>query len=126
MSFHSPKTHHPFIIIPLKIYYVITLNDIINVSIVRKKYEFYEDQIKHKDVSTIYSAIKDLVSFIMQIKNYASEELVVILKEQERIAKRIIMVIRFRYIIIFLYRKIIENLISSLEVLITKFLSNLS
>ena len=126
MSSHSPKTHHPFIIIPLKIYYVITLNDIINVSIVREKYEFYENQIKHKDVSTIYSAIKDLVSFIKEIKGYASEELAIILKEQERIAKRIITVIRFRYIIIFLYKRIIEKLINSLEILMTKFLSKLS
>ncbi|AWR94121.1 hypothetical protein [Acidianus brierleyi] len=105
---------------------MITLNDIINVSIVREKYEFYENQIKHKDVSTIYSAIKDLVSFIKEIKGYASEELAIILKEQERIAKRIITVIRFRYIIIFLYKRIIEKLINSLEILMTKFLSKLS
>jgi len=105
---------------------VITLNDIINVSIVREKYEFYEDQIKHKDISTIYSAIKDLVSFIKEIKDYASEELLSILKEQERIAKKIITVIRFRYIIIFLYKRIIERLIDSLELLMTKFLSKMS
>jgi hypothetical protein len=127
MSFHSPKTHHRFIIIPFKIYYsMITLNDIINVSIVRKKYEYYEGQLKSRDTSAIYAAIKDLISFIKEIKNYASEELALILRKQESIAKKIIMVIRFRYIIIFLYKKIMERLINSLSSLITRFLSILS
>ncbi len=127
MSFHSPKTHHRFIIIPFKIYYsMITLNDIINVSIVRKKYEYYEGQLKSRDTSAIYAAIKDLISFIKEIKNYASEELALILRKQESIAKKIIVVIRFRYIIIFLYKKIMERLINSLSSLITRFLSILS
>jgi hypothetical protein len=105
---------------------MITLNDIINVSIVRKKYEYYEGQLKSRDTSAIYAAIKDLISFIKEIKNYASEELALILRKQESIAKKIIMVIRFRYIIIFLYKKIMERLINSLSSLITRFLSILS
>lgn len=98
----------------------VEFDDIINVSILRNKYADYESAIKGK----VLSIIREFISFIRYIKTHTkSSKLLDLLNQQEKIAKRILLIYRIRFILFMIYKEIIENMINKLLRLIRAFIS---
>ncbi|MQL54942.1 hypothetical protein [Acidianus ambivalens] len=100
----------------------IGLDDIINVNLLKKKYEDYANSFASG--SNIKTIVKDFISFIKQIRlTTFSSKLLEILDQQEKIAKRILLVYNIRYLLLIFYKSIIQRMISKLINLIRSFLS---
>ncbi|MCY0874551.1 MAG: hypothetical protein OWQ47_06460 [Acidianus infernus] len=100
----------------------IGLDDIINVNLLKKKYEDYVNSLTFG--SNIKAIVKDFISFIKQIRlTTFSSKLLEILDEQEIVAKRILLVYNIRYLLLIFYKSIIQRMINKLINLIRSFLS---
>jgi hypothetical protein len=91
-------------------------SDIYNLEIVRKAYERYTEELNSYFASPkrLLNVIKDFINFVKSIEVSASSSLIPILREQIRIAKRIIMIVRIRYFIYFVYHRLVKSLINKL------------
>ncbi len=100
--------------------------DIVNASLLRRKYQEYERALSSNNVSEIKAVIRDFLNFVKSVKFYVSDALRSIIESQEKIAKELILVIRVRYLIIFAYKTIIRRLAHSLVNAIRSFQSLLT
>ncbi|AWR97422.1 hypothetical protein DFR86_07575 [Acidianus sulfidivorans JP7] len=100
----------------------IAFDDIIDVGILRAKYYDYKSSIK----SNFVLAIKDFLSFVSYVKMHTkSSKLLEILREQEKISKRILLIYKIRFVLLIIYKNIIDKLINKLIGLINIFISML-
>ncbi|BDC19430.1 hypothetical protein [Acidianus sp. HS-5] len=100
----------------------IAFDDIINVNLLKRKYEDYANSLTSGN--NIKAIVKDFISFIKQIRlTTFNSVLLGILDEQERIAKKILLIYNIRYILLIFYKSIIKMMINKLINLIKSFLS---
>lgn len=98
----------------------VEFDDIVNVGILRSKYQEFEAAIKAR----VLSVIKEFISFIKYIKNHTkSEKLLELLNEQEKLAKRIFIVYRIRFLLFIVYKELISRMVNKLVNLIRVFMS---
>ncbi len=100
----------------------IAFDDIININLLKKKYEDYASSLTSGN--NIKAIVKDFISFIKQIRlSTLNSALLEILNEQERIAKKILLIYNIRYLLLIFYKSIIKMMINKLINLIKSFLS---
>ncbi|QKR01109.1 hypothetical protein GWK48_09605 [Metallosphaera tengchongensis] len=94
--------------------------------LLKKRYEEYEVNLRTSKIKDLMLVIRDFMEFIKSLKGAVySEWLKRNLLEQERIAKKILTVLKVRYFLIFLYRRIVDGLVYKLINSIRSFLSQL-
>ncbi|MCG3109286.1 hypothetical protein L3N51_01576 [Metallosphaera sp. J1] len=105
----------------------VTFSDIIDANLLRKRYQDYEKSLKRSKPRDLMLVVKDFLTFVKGLKtSVTSSWLASNLAEQERIAKRIFTVLRLRYFILFLYRKIVDGLVTRLLNLIKSLVTQIS
>lgn len=98
----------------------IAFDDIINVNILKSKYEEFEVAIKARAISVI----KDFLAFIRHIRlHLKSSKLLNLINEQEKVAKRILWIYRIRFILFAIYKRLIERMVDKLVILIKAFIA---
>lgn len=101
----------------------IRLDDIVNVNLLKRKYEDYVNSFT-AGINNIKAVVKDFIAFVRQIRlTTSSLKLLEILDQQERLAKRILLVYNIRYFLLMFYKSIIQRMINKLINLIRSFLS---
>ncbi|EZQ02016.1 hypothetical protein CM19_11110 [Candidatus Acidianus copahuensis] len=112
-------------IIPHNIIYSMTeFDDIINVQLLRKKYSEYEQSLSAEHPRRVGTIVKEFIEFIRYIKSYTrSDRLLNLLKEQEKVARRILILGRVKYFLFFLYNTLVNTLIMKLLNLIRILIS---
>lgn len=106
----------------------VSFTDLLNANLLRLKYKEYEGLMRRRsNPRELMGVVRDFLSFVERLKSTVnSSGLMRSLMEQERVAKRLITVIRVRYFLLFLYRKVIQNLVNRLISLIRSLLIQLS
>ncbi len=104
----------------------VTYTDLLNYQLLKHYYESVISRLKNKSIRNIKSTIKELLGVIERIKNFITDSrLKDIISNQEKVAKRLLVIINIRYLIFFIYKYIIGKLISTLYDLLQMFISKL-
>jgi hypothetical protein len=105
----------------------LTFTDILDANLLRVKYREYEGLMRTSKTKELLGTVKDFLHFVERLKSHVgSTVLMRSLEEQERVAKRLITTIRVRYLLLFLYKRVIQNLINRLVSLMRSLLIQLS
>ncbi|MEM3912226.1 MAG: hypothetical protein QXE55_08115 [Saccharolobus sp.] len=104
----------------------VTFNDILQYRIISNSYEVILPRINTKDLKVFKQALKELLSFVSEIKSYiTNEKLKYLIRYQEKLAQKLLFVIRIRYIIFFLYNTIVRSLTLKLYESIREFINEI-
>ncbi|AWR98726.1 hypothetical protein [Metallosphaera hakonensis] len=105
----------------------ISFSDILDANLLKRKYQEYEVSLRRKKAKELMIIVKDFLDFVKNLKSSVSSTwLMENLMEQEKVARRISLILKVRYFIVFLYKRIVEGLISRLINLMRSMLSQLS
>ncbi|MEM4371845.1 MAG: hypothetical protein QXS59_02210 [Metallosphaera sp.] len=105
----------------------ITFSDIVDANLLRRRYQDYEKTLKRSKPRELMLVVRDFLSFVRGLKSsVTSSWLKSNLAEQERVASRIFTVLRLRYLILFLYRRIVDGLVSRVLNLIKLLVTRIS
>ncbi|AOL16885.1 hypothetical protein BFU36_09390 [Sulfolobus sp. A20] len=104
----------------------VTYTDLLDYQLLKHYYESVISRLKNKSIRNLKSTIKELLGVIGKIKNFITDSrLKDIILNQEKVAKRLLVIINIRYLIFFIYKYIIGKLISTLYDLLQMFISKL-
>ncbi|MEM3915293.1 MAG: hypothetical protein QXX67_08155 [Metallosphaera sp.] len=104
-----------------------SFNDILDANLLKLRYEEYVSSLKKSNTKELMMTVKDFLSFVRNLRSSVSSSwLAKNLYDQEKIGRKIYFVLKVRYVILFLYRKIVEGLIVKLLSLIKSLLSQIS
>lgn len=104
----------------------ITFNDILQYEIIRSKYQVIMDKLKDKNISVLKETLKEIIEFIKKIKGLALDRrLKNLIKYQQKLAKKLLLIINIRYIIFFIYKIILQKLIAKLYESIRIFITEI-
>lgn len=93
----------------------ITFNDILQYEIIRSKYQVIMDKLKDKNVKVLKETLKEIIGFIKDIKRLVLDRrLRNLIKCQQKLAKKLLLIINIRYIIFFIYKIMLQKLIAKL------------
>ncbi|BBG22987.1 hypothetical protein IC006_0271 [Sulfuracidifex tepidarius] len=108
-------------IIPHKYIYMADFQDILNYTIMRKRMSQFEEELKlnRESPRSLKEVVKEFISFtkgvLREINDVSFRE---VMGKQLRIAKRLLMTINLRWVLIFLYKRVVTSLVNALLSLI--------
>ncbi len=102
--------------------------DILNYTIMRKRMSQFEEELKlnRESPRSLKEVVKEFISFtrgvIREINDVNFRE---IMSRQLSLARKLLMTINFRWILIFLYRRVVTNLVNTLVSLINSAINQM-
>ncbi|WP_338604186.1 hypothetical protein V6M85_05875 [Sulfolobus tengchongensis] len=93
----------------------VTFDDILQYELIKRTYHNILMKLDSKNMRTLKQGLKELLNFVRRIKDYILDKnLKRILQYQQKLAKRLLFLINIRFLIFFIYKMIINNLIVKL------------
>ncbi|BCU70431.1 hypothetical protein [Stygiolobus caldivivus] len=101
------------------------MTDIVDYAIVKRAYENYVNEISYcRSDRELLIVIKKFISFLKEMYfEAAGEKLRQYIHQHMKLARRILFVIRLKYVIIFVYHLLLERLVNELLNAIRYFIS---
>ncbi|MCY0850110.1 hypothetical protein [Sulfuracidifex metallicus] len=102
--------------------------DVLNFSIMKKRLAQFEDELKlnRESPKSLKAVVREFVEFTRTIYGEVTDlSFRELLTKQLKVAKRILLTINMRWIILFVYRRILTNLVNSLVSLINAVINQM-
>ncbi|AKA72814.1 hypothetical protein SULI_02045 [Saccharolobus solfataricus] len=105
----------------------ITFNDILQYEIIKRTYQNIITKLNSRNLKTLKEGLKELLNFVRDIKNnILDKRLRRAIQYQQKLAKRLLLIINIRYAIFFIYKILVNTLVSRLYESIKTLLEEVS
>ncbi|AGJ63992.1 hypothetical protein [Saccharolobus islandicus] len=105
----------------------VTFNDILQYEIIKKTYQNIITKLNSRNLKSLKEGLRELLNFVRDIKNnILDKRLRRIIQYQQKLAKRLLLIINIRYVIFFIYKVLVNTLVSRLYESIRTLLEEVS
>ncbi|WP_432517961.1 hypothetical protein [Saccharolobus islandicus] len=105
----------------------VTFNDILEYEIIKKTYQNIITKLNSRNLKSLKEGLRELLNFVRDIKNnILDKRLRRIIQYQQKLAKRLLLIINIRYVIFFIYKVLVNTLVSRLYESIRTLLEEVS
>ncbi|ACP39424.1 hypothetical protein [Saccharolobus islandicus] len=105
----------------------VTFNDILQYEIIKKTYQNIITKLNSRNLKSLKEGLRELLNFVRDIKNnILDKRLRRMIQYQQKLAKRLLLIINIRYVIFFIYKVLVNTLVSRLYESIRTLLEEVS
>ncbi|ADX86655.1 hypothetical protein [Saccharolobus islandicus] len=105
----------------------VTFNDILQYEIIKKTYQNIITKLNSRNLKSLKEGLRELLNFVRDIKNnILDKRLRRMIQYQQKLAKRLLLIINIRYVIFFIYKVVVNTLVSRLYESIRTLLEEVS
>ncbi|ACP36815.1 conserved hypothetical protein [Sulfolobus islandicus Y.G.57.14] len=105
----------------------VTFNDILEYEIIKKTYQNIITKLNSRNLKSLKEGLRELLNFVRDIKNnILDKRLRRMIQYQQKLAKRLLLIINIRYVIFFIYKVLVNTLVSRLYESIRTLLEEVS
>ncbi|ACP49967.1 conserved hypothetical protein [Sulfolobus islandicus Y.N.15.51] len=105
----------------------VTFNDILEYEIIKKTYQNIITKLNSRNLKSLKEGLRELLNFVRDIKNnILDKRLRRMIQYQQKLAKRLLLIINIRYVIFFIYKVVVNTLVSRLYESIRTLLEEVS
>ncbi|ACP56606.1 hypothetical protein [Saccharolobus islandicus] len=105
----------------------VTFNDILQYEIIKKTYQNIITKLNSRNLKSLKEGLRELLNFVRDIKNnILDKRLRRMIQYQQKLAKRLLLIINIRYVIFFIYKVLVNTLVSRLYKSIRTLLEEVS